>query len=813
MLISTNWLRRHVDLDGVDLDRLADSFVLSVAEIEEVRPVGRGLEAVVVGHVLDVQPIAGAKIRVTRVDCGPAGVRQIVCGAPNVAVGQRVPVVLPGARLGDVVVEEREVRGVASAGMIASEAELGLTDDHVGIMVLEGEPAPGTRMVDVVDVEDTLFEIDNKSLTHRPDLWGHRGIAREVAALLDRPLLPMPLEIELGTETPLAVRVDDPVACPRYTAVCLEGVTVRPSPLWLRLLLARVGTRAISNVVDATNFVMLDLGNPLHAFDRRHIRGDAIVVRRALGGERFTTLDGEERLLDARDLLIADGERGVALAGVMGGLNSEIVPDTTAVVLESASFDAATVRMTGQRLGLRTESSTRFEKSLDPVLAEEASRSFCGLLRQLDPAVRVTSALMDVAAPRPPLPIIELRVARVDRALGAPVGQQRMVEILRRLEFGVEITAPGRLSVRVPTFRATKDIAIEADLVEEIGRTFGYGNIAPTGPTIQLRRPDRNERKRLERRVRTTLAAGYGFDEVMTHSFGFDPFLDRIGARPERRVTLRNAISAEMPALRTSLGPQLLAVLDKNARREADVRVFELGRVFLPLAEPAKGELPDQPTRLGALIATTATTATTATNATNATTAAMSGTSLFFALKAVLEGLGGAMRRPAIGFRQGGVDEVFAHPARQATLLLGERAVGYLAEVHPLTLRQLDVRHAAALFEVDLDAWRAADKVDDPYQPLPRLPAANRDFAVVVPLPVAAGDAAAAIMDAAPELIRDVAFQSVYTGRGVPDDHKCLAWSVTLRHDERTLTEPEIRDAEQAVWAALAERVGGVPRA
>ena len=309
MLISYKWLNRHVDLTGVDIDELANRITLNVAELEGVHEVGAEAAQCVVGYVDEVIHIEGTHLHLCQVDTGEHGKRQIICGAPNIAAQMSVPVVLPGMTIGDLTIAERKVRGHLSQGMIASEAELGLSEDNDGIMSLEDAPAPGTRLGDLLDVEDVLFEIDNKSLTHRPDCWGHRGIAREVAALVDRPLREMDLNVEYTNERPLDIRVDAPEVCSRYTAVRLDNVTIAPSPFWLKLLLHRVGVRSINNAVDATNFVMLDTGNPLHAFDARDVLGGSITVRHAREGEIFTTLDENERQLNVSDLLITDGER------------------------------------------------------------------------------------------------------------------------------------------------------------------------------------------------------------------------------------------------------------------------------------------------------------------------------------------------------------------------------------------------------------------------------------------------------------------------------------------------------------------------
>ncbi len=793
MFISCNWLRRHVDLDGQDLNELANRFTLAVAELEGVHHVGQGLDTIVVGHVLEVHPIEGARVQRTLVDCGEGTPRQIVCGAPNVAANQYVLVALPGTTLGDITIKEASIRGISSAGMICSETELGIGSDNDGILVLDAGPAAGSKLTDLCEIQDTLLEIDNKSLTHRPDLWGHRGLAREVAALLGKKLKPLDASVTYSSDVPIKIQVEDAKACPRYTAVALEGVTVARSPLWLRLLLHRVGTRPINNVVDATNFVMLDLGNPLHAFDRRQVSGDQIIVRRAVQNESFTTLDGIERHLTDKDLLIADGERGVALAGIMGGENSEIQDDTTSVLLESANFDPAIVRMTSQRLGLRTESSARFEKSLDPALPSEAAAAFCNLLQLLDPNVRITSALMDVAAPSPTINPIDLRLNIVEKRLGVAVGMDFVESVLSSLEFGCSRNGD-TLRVEIPSFRATKDIAIEMDLVEEIGRFYGYDNIEPVHPTVALSRPHPNKQKQFERKVRHFLSGPGGFDEAMTYSFDFDPLLQKIGAVAEDRVTLRNPISAEMPALRTSLAPNLLGLLETNNRLATDLRFYEIGRRF----EKREGSLPHQPVMLGAIIADT-----------NVQDEAQ----LFFALKGVLEGLSIACERPLVTLKQGGVDHPWVHPVRCAQVFSDGTAIGYIGEVHPLTLKQLGVGFKAAVCELELDQWRACSSTGSSYTPLPKFPSVYRDFAVLVPEKVRSEEVRQALFEANLELVAEVTFQSVYRGAGVNEGYKSLAWSLTMRHPDRTLQEDEIRSVEEAVWTSLAERVGGVPRA
>ena len=802
MRVSCNWLSRHVDLSGVDLSELGRRFTMSVAELDGIERVGHDLDKVVVGHVLDVANLEGKKVRLTTVDCGPEhGTRKIICGAPNVAAGMFVPVALPGQRLGDLVIEVAAVAGVESFGMICSERELGFSDEHAGIMSLDNRDnrlRPGMPLVEAhPEIADTIFVIDNKSLTHRPDCWGHRGIAREVAALLNRPLKEARYDVAFTDAHPIQIAVEDLASCPRYTATTMANVFVAPSPLWLRLLLSRAGMRPINNLVDATNFAMLDLGNPLHAFDARQV-GSRIVVRRADNGERFTTLDGGERTLNNADLLICEGEgkgRPVALAGVMGGLDSEIKDDTTALVLEAANFDPARVRTTAQRLGLRTESSSRFEKSLDPRLVPDAAACFLSLVRELCPGATVTSAFMDVHAPLPATVTIATSVAYIEERLGHALGADRVVEILRGLAFGVELHdgAGHPLTVTVPSWRATKDIGIADDLVEEVGRVFGYDNIPPQAPLVPVARPEKNAKKKLEHLVRNHLALALALDELQTYSFDDDAFLSRMGVTPGDRVHLVNAISSDEPCMRRDLAPHLIKALDKNARSHPDVGLFELGRVF----RPRPPELPEQPTMLGVLVATK-----------QDPTPDWAG---FHWAKAIVQSLAKAIERPTPELVPGVVTHGWAHPVRQAALRLGDTMLGYVAELHPAVLHKLSLDHKGFVFEIDLDAWRGAEKHATSYKPLPRFPAVFRDFAVVVPQSVPAETLRRAIAAASP-LVAEVAFESVYSGPGVDDGMKSVAWSVTFRHAQRTLNDAEVREAEAAIWSALTA-VGGKARA
>ncbi len=607
MLVSWRWLSQFVDTQGVDPLQFAQEFTTTVAEIDDVVQWGFGLRDVLVGDVIAVAPHPNAdKLRLGTVDLGNRTV-QVVCGAPDLRVGLRVPFVPPGVTLpSGITVRDGEVRGVPSPGMLASEKDLGLSDENAGLLSLDGCTAPaGTPLHEAIELEDVLYDVDNKAITHRPDLWGLYGVAREVAAMLKKPLLPFDLKLDFSTGAPAAIRVEVPDACPRYVCAKLTDVSVMPAPVNARLLLRRLGTRPISNLVDATNLVMLETGNPLHAFDARFLRGCQIVVRNALAHETITTLDGQVRQLQKHDCVIADAEGPVALAGIMGGADSEIRPDTTEVVLEAANFDAPTIRRTAMRLGMRSESSARFEKALDPVLAEVAARRFLKLTLAWNPQARIASQLADVGPftkDAKPLSVIHTTGAYLRERLGVAADELSdawLDACLTRLEFGIARNGDA-LAVTIPSFRATKDVKIAEDLVEELGRHFGYDNILSEAPKVAARPPYTPPLKLLERQVRNTLVhAGlteqvlYGFDNEDTRKrLGLD---DGVGLT---RVGVRNPISSGHTHMRRNVLPNLLAVAEgglvqgddgQPARKGLNIGVFEIGRVFVPEKSDDRG--------------------------------------------------------------------------------------------------------------------------------------------------------------------------------------------------------------------------------
>ncbi len=793
MKISRRWLSRHLDLAGLEAGRIAEDLGLTTAEIERVEAWPASLSGVVVGEVLECGRHPNAeRLSVTKVAVGQ-GTLDIVCGASNVARGQKVAVAPPGTSLpGEVRVEKAKIRGVESHGMILSEREMGIGEEHDGILVLPAGAKVGTALADALDLRDDVLEIDNKSITHRPDLWGHYGFARELAAIYGRPLAPPPAALRSGPGEPFPVKVADEDLCPLYLALPFEGARNSASPLWLKRLLLAVGQRPLGAVVDLTNFVMLDLGEPTHAFDRKRLRGGRIEVRRAKEGERMKTLDGVERAFTREDLLIADGEGPVAVAGVMGGEASEVRADTGALVLECAAFHPVSVRRTAQRLGLRTEASARFEKSLDPTLVDWAASRFVELLPQVCPGARVTGPATRAGhwkfSPR----TIPLRAERTRGRLGVALPTEKMAEFLRRLQFSVE-PAGADLRVGVPSFRATKDVTIEDDLVEEIGRMLRYGNIPPSIPSFPARPPAPDEERMLARAAADALAGPLGFREAYGYTFLADEAVEALALGGEPFVRVRNPIAENLSRIRRDLLPSLLGFLPKNLLLFEEVRLFEIGKGSRPETSSAPGE-PLEVHEIAAVWASR--------------TEAREGA--FGRARGIASALLERLRVERVEERpfDGKPARPFAHPVRGVRLGAGAAAIGFAAELDPRARRALGLPVPVALVSLDLRAILGVRAPGRRFRPIPRFPAVKVDVALALPERVPAARVEEAVRGAAAGLSGEIELFDLFRGGSLGAGRKSLAFHVTLVSDERTLTEEDSARFLDRVEAA-AKGLGG----
>lgn len=759
MRVPISWLRDHVAIT-VPLPELAERLAVSSCEVERIEHRGvrdehGNLGRFVVGRVLEAGKHPNAdRLQLCRVDVGAAEPLQIVCGAWNFGAGATVAVAVPGAVLPDgTKLERRKLRDAVSEGMILSERELELGQDHTGIIVLDEDHEPGTPLADVLPLADDVLELEVTG--NRPDLLSVYGIAREVAALFELELAPPPgLDPKPVGDERVDVAIEDFAGCPRYIGRIFREVRIGPSPLWLRARLHAAGVRSISNVVDVTNYVMLALGNPLHAFDLTTLAGGRIVVRRAHAGEELRTLDGQLRRLDPADLLIADGERSVAVAGIMGGAETEVADTTTDVLLEAANFEPIGILKSSERLGLRTEGSNRWEKGVDPHLAGQAAALATQLIVELTGARWTGHA--DVSAELPPPATIAYRPQRADALIGieTPAAEQR--GLLERLGFSVG----KKWEVTVPTWRA-RDVTREVDVVEEIARAV-LDRVPFTLPQRRHMAGRLTQEQRLRRLVEDVLA-GAGFSEAYTWSLV--PEDPSPGA-----LRLPEPLTSEQAVLRTTL----LHGLVEAARHNVDagnerIALFEVARVYLPQGE---GELPEERWHLGGIVA-----------------------GGFFEAKGAVETLYAALK---LGppFRRAA--DPFLHPGKAAAT-----AAGRLGELHPSLLEG-----SWGVFELDLATLFAEVPERILYEDVITYPALRQDLAVAVAEEIEAGELVAAVREAAGPELREARVFDVYRGGQVGAGRKSVAIRLVLQSAERTLADEDVVAARERIVAALRERFG-----
>ena len=802
MHISYRWLARHLDLSGHDPASIARDLTLHVAEVEGFSRFAPALDAVRVGHVLRRDPHPDAdRLSVCLVDLGGEAPLSIVCGAPNVAAGQTVAVAPVGAVLpDDVTIKRAKIRGQVSEGMICSERELGLGDEHAGIWVLPEGLTLGQSVAEALGGADWVFEIENKAITHRPDLWGHRGVASELAALWGRPLRALDTSLPAtGSDPSFPVRIDTP-RCQRYLALPIEGVRVERSPEWLRLLLLAAGQRPIDQLVDVSNFVMLDLGQPNHLFDRERIAG-GIAVREAREGETMLTLDGESRVLEPGDVLICSADEPVALGGVMGGEGSKVSADTRRLLLEVASFDAGAIRATAARLGLRTDASARFEKALDPGLPLDAAGHLVRLLSAMQPTLSLPAPATDLGRWQDPALSLDFRPARARAVLGIALSDEVIAERLGRLGFTIDASAE-TWRVRVPSWRATGDVAIEEDLIEEVGRLYGYENIAeqPIRADLAPALPDR--RRAVVRAAQDCLSGGPAFNEALTYSFIADRVVRAIGAEDEPYTEVVNAIAAGLDRIRRDIVPSLLGLLEPNARHADELRLFEIGKGSRVEDKDDWGK-PAEVHQIGLVWSRPA---------------AAPGQSFDEGaqprLKGVLEQLLAAIGAPPSVWRRAHREDcpAWAHPGRSALAEadgpLGRVAIAFVADLDPLVARQLgleDGRDTAAA-SVSIDAVVALPIHRSAFVDLPRYPGVKIDVALAVDRALPAAELEAAIRRAGGDLVAEIRLFDLYAGAQLGQGKKSLAYHVLLQSDTRTLSDED----GQRFLTALEREAGGL---
>ena len=781
MLLSMNWIEDFVDLSGLDKLDLIHKLSLSTAEVEnEIFFKGADLTGVVVAEIKSVEDHPQSKkLHLLKVDAGDGNLTDVVCGAPNVRVGMKTAFAKVGAKLGEIEIAPRPLAGFMSHGMCCSEAELGISDDHSGIMDITEDVKNGTDIKDVYAIDDIVFEIDNKSLTNRPDLWSHYGFAREFAALADRELKALEVEDLAAYDSlkKIDMKIEDPL-CQRYSCMQVENIKRNVSPVNMRIRLFYCGMRGINFLADLTNYLMLEVGQPMHAFDSRKV--EKIRIKRFDTPFTFKTLDGVERNIDENTLMICNDNTPVAIAGIMGGLDSEIVEDTTTLTLESATFDAVSIRKSTVRLSHRTDASMRYEKCLDPEMTTLAIGRFINLLKKYDSDVQVVSALTDEYAYKYDTVTLDFDKNFVDRYTGIEISDDTIVKTLTDLGFKVTLDGD-KFTVVVPSWRATKDVTIKADIIEEITRIYGYDNF-DINTTRSPLYPVRAEAiKSTEDRVKDMLVKKWNLHELHSYVWAYNDEMKDLGLPVEDNVKLANATNPNIETLRNSIIPTQLCQLKVNTGFAPDFGIFEVGRVVKGLK--ADGLCNEQKMLAITLFSKTKNVRT-----------------LYLELRDMLAIIAGDLKHKALSYKAAEPTHAYEHPVNLNTILIDGEAVGTMGILHPSVLSKIDKKANIVFAEIDMSAFTHAEAAPIVYDEPSKFPSMTYDISVEIPAGVLFENLEDCWKGEGKGLLKSTRIVDTYDTDTVH--------SITVRFEfsssERTLSSAEIQEIMDSVLAKLA---------
>ena len=785
MKLPMSWLSDYTDVTGITPKEYADKLTMTGSKVEGVENLGAEIDKVVVGEVLTCEMHPDSDhLHVCMVNVGEDEPIQIVCGAPNVAAGQKVPVALNGSTLpGGIKIKKGKLRGVMSNGMICSHEEMGIEPSRLGyepeygILVLPEDAEIGSDVKDLYGLNENVVEFEITS--NRPDCFSIIGLARETAVSFNKSFnVPVPSFKENGGDIKdmVSVEILDKDKCKRYSSRVIKNVKIEPSPKWMRERLEACGVRAINNIVDITNYVLLEYGQPMHAFDIRDIAGRKITVRRANEGEVIKTLDEQDRVLTNDDLVIADAERAIAIAGVMGGFNSEIKEDTTTVVFESAMFEQSTVRLTAQRVGLRTEASSRYEKGLDYNNTVPALERACELVQMLG-CGEVVSGMIDEMGNVEERVSIKFRPEKINAFLGTNVSTDEMVKILTSLEIEVDTDT---MTLVPPTFRP--DLQAEADIAEEVARFYGYDII----PTTLMRGETTKGEKTPEQKTADNISSvltSQGMYEIYTYTFQSPNVLDKLNIPSDsplrNQVKISNPLGEDTSVMRTTMAGSMLETLARNYNyRNKTAKLFELGRVYLP---NAKGQLPDEPQTL---------------------MLGMYGGVDFYDIKGVCEEMFERLHVSGVEYERVTDNPVY-HPGRTARIVIGGKTAGIIGEVHPAVLRNYDLNAKAYMGEIDFMTVFNAANHNVKYVPLTKFPAVTRDFSIVVDRMTPVADIEKVMKKAGGKLLTKLELADVYTGEQIAADKKSVMYKAEFKAPDRSLTGEEADNLHAKIVKAL----------
>ena len=777
MFLSMNWICDFVDLTGLDKVKLINQFSLSTAEVEnEIFFKGSDLSGVVVAEIKSVENHPDSKkLHLLKVDAGDAELTDVVCGAPNVRVGMKTAFAKVGAKIGEIEIAPRALAGYTSDGMCSSEKEIGISDDNSGIMEITDDIANGTDLKAVYQIDDIIFEVDNKSLTNRPDLWGHYGIAREFAALAGRALKPIEtIDLSAYDNLPkVDMKIVDPL-CQRYSCMQVENITTSVSPVNMRIRLYYCGMRAINFLADLTNYLMLEMGQPMHAFDSRKV--EKIRIKRFDKPFTFRTLDGVDRNIDENTLMICNDDTPVAIAGIMGGLDSEIVEDTTTLTLESATFDAASIRKSSVRLAHRTDASMRYEKCLDPEMTDTAIGRFLKLLQDIDSGVKVVSALTDEYAFHYDTVKLTFDKAFVDRYTGIEIDNDTILKTLTSLGFDASVSDDS-FSVTVPSWRATKDVTMKADIIEEITRIYGYDNfdihttrspLYPVRPAVE---------KTVEDKIKDLLVKRFSLHELHSYVWAYNDELKALGMDVDGVIKLANASNPNIETIRKSIIPTQLCQLKLNTSYAPEFGIFEIGRVVTALDS---NNLCVEKKKLAVTLYS------------KQNSVAES----YRKLREILEVMVDDLKHKEITFAKKTAQYSYQHPINLNAVLCDGVEIGEIGIVHPVVSKKIDKKASVVYAEMDVTALADIKNASIQYEEPSKFPAIELDLSFVAN---AFAPIKAAILKENSPLIKKIEVTDVYED----SNSKSITTRLTFAHPEKTLKREEVQEIADRVIAEL----------
>ena len=782
MFLSMNWISDFVDLSGLDKLKLINQFSLSTAEVEnDIYFKGSDLSGVVVAEIKSVENHPDSKkLHLLKVDAGESELTDVVCGAPNVRVGMKTAFAKVGAKIGEIEIAPRKLAGYLSNGMCCSEKEIGISDDNSGIMEITDDIPNGTDLKSVYAIDDIIFEVDNKSLTNRPDLWGHYGIAREFAALSDRPLKDIGgVDLSKYDSLPkVDMKIEDSL-CQRYSCLQVENIKRTVSPVDMRIRLYYCGMRAINFLADLTNYLMLEMGQPMHAFDSRKV--EKIRIKRFDTPFTFQTLDGVERNIDENTIMICNDNTPVAIAGIMGGLDSEIVDDTTTLTLESATFNAASVRKSTVRLAHRTDASMRYEKCLDPEMTVTAIARFVELLQKYDDGASVVSALTDDYAYHYDNVELKFDKAFVDKYTGIDISNDTIVKTLKSLGFGVELENDS-FTVDVPSWRATKDVTMKADIIEEITRIYGYDNfdvhtavapLYPVRPSIE---------KTVEDKIKDLLVKRFSLHELHSYVWSYYDELKTIGLDADGVIKLDGATNPNIETIRRSIIPTQLCQVKSNTSFALRFGIFEIGRVVTGLDENNKCiEKKKLAITLFSKIAPVSV--------------------LFYKLRDILEIMSDDIKHKPLTFESKQAEYPYQHPVNLNRVFCDGVEIGEIGIVYPTVQKKIDKKASIVYAEIDVDAFANIENASIQYIEPSRFPEMEIDLSFIsktfAPISIA-------IAEAKSPLVKNVYVTDIYEDEN--DGSKSITTRIVFAHPERTLTKEEVTEVTDKIIATLKEK-------